>query len=285
MINDVALSRNRTVVCYADDTSLLDINGDLADLHELMQASEGTVADWFRANRFLLNSKKTQSIVFSLKNGDQFNFPSVKLLGFTMDRKLAWGDHIQGVCCRLNRVLFLLRSLRGCIPGAHHRMCYFAFFHSVMAYGITLWGGAAEVKRILLVQKKAIRILCGADYLANCKPLFVREHIMTVFNLYIYRSAIAAFRGLVALPTDFHRHDTRNRHRLNLPYCRLGRTQNSLAYQPVRILNKLPISARGLPEVVLRRRLRTFLHENPFYSLREFFECDTATNGVQEYSG
>ncbi|XP_039287944.1 uncharacterized protein LOC120352227 [Nilaparvata lugens] len=148
-----------------------------------------------------------------------------------------------------------------------------------MAYGITLWGGASEVKDILLVQKKAIRILCGTEFLTHCKPLFVSEKILTVFNFYIYRSAIKAFHSVCTLPTrgDVHDHGTRGRLRLDLPYCRLGRTQSSLIYQPAEILNKLPVSARTLPETVLKRRLRAFPQENPFYSMREFYDCDPQT--------
>ncbi|XP_039276081.1 uncharacterized protein LOC120349661 [Nilaparvata lugens] len=87
------------------------------------------------------------------------------------------------------------------------------------------------------------------------------------------RSAIKAFHSVRTLPTrgDVHDHGTRGRLRLDLPYCRLGRTQSSLIYQPAKILNKLPVSARTLPETVLKRRLRAFLQENPFYSMREFY--------------
>ncbi|XP_039295407.1 esterase FE4 [Nilaparvata lugens] len=158
----------------------------MTDLGGKMCASERAVADWFWANLFLLNGEKTQRIVFGLRNGVLYDFPPVKLLGFTLDRKLSWGGHIQVVCGWLSRVLFLLRSLRRCVPEAHLCMCYFAFFQSVMAYGITLWGSASEVKDILLVQKKAIQILCGAEFLAHCEPLFVNKKILTVFNLYIH---------------------------------------------------------------------------------------------------
>ncbi|XP_039296303.1 uncharacterized protein LOC111052716 [Nilaparvata lugens] len=131
-----------------------------------------------------------------------------------------------------------------------------------MAYDITLWGGASEVKDILLVQKKAIRILYS--------------HCIQFLHLQVSYKGIPQCR---TLPTrgDVHDHGTRGRLRLDLLYCRLGRTQSSLNYQPAKILNKLPVSARTLPETVLKRRLRAFLQENPFYSMREFYDCDPQT--------
>ncbi|XP_039297125.1 uncharacterized protein LOC120354283 [Nilaparvata lugens] len=204
MINDIALSRDRMVVCYADDTSLLDVGRSLDDVSTLMRASMEMAADWFSANRFLLNAEKTQTIVFSLKNGKQHDCPPVKLLGFMLDRRLSWEEHIQGVCCRLSRILFLLKGLK--------------------------------------------------------------------------RSAVNAFGDLEVQPVrgDSHEYGTRNRLRLDLPYCRLGRTQSSLVYLPGKMINKLPISVRSLPVAALKRRLKHFLQENHFYSLNEFFECDSA---------
>ncbi|XP_039296418.1 uncharacterized protein LOC120354150 [Nilaparvata lugens] len=157
-------------------------------------------------------------------------------------------------------------------------MCYFAFFQSVMAYGITLWGSSTHVRRVLLLQKRALRILCNAEHLAHCRPLFIQEGLLTVYGLYIFRSAVNAFGDLEVQPVrgDSHEYDTRNRLRLDLPYCRLGRTQSSVVYLPGKIINKLPISVRSLPVAALKRRLKHFLQENPFYSLNEFFECDSA---------
>ncbi|XP_039281650.1 uncharacterized protein LOC120350825 [Nilaparvata lugens] len=121
-----------------------------------------------------------------------------------MDRRLSWEEHIQGVCCRLSRILFLLKGLK--------------------------------------------------------------------------RSAVNAFGDLEVQPVrgDSHEYGTRNRLRLDLPYCRLGRTQSSVVYLPGKIINKLPISVRSLPVAALKQRLKHFLQENPFYSLNEFFECDSA---------
>jgi hypothetical protein len=42
------------------------------------------------------------------------------------------------------------------------KLIYFAYFHSVMEFGILFWGVSVESKKVFLQQKKAIRIMTGS---------------------------------------------------------------------------------------------------------------------------
>ncbi|XP_039284187.1 uncharacterized protein LOC111047094 [Nilaparvata lugens] len=268
----------RSVVCYADDTTFYDHGHGVDVLRAEMLETRLFATDWFSANLFLLNDDKTQSIIFSLRNGDEYDFFPVKLLGFVLDRKLSWADHIEAVCCRLSRVVFLLRKLKSCIPASYIKVCYFCFFQSIVLYGLTLWGGATDVSRLLLIQKRALMILCGAERLAHCRPLFVRERILRVFSLYVLQTLCRTHANVGELVTrqNFHPHETRGRQRLDVPYQRLSRTRSSYGHLSVRLFNKLPVMARNLPAGKFRRVLRDLLLDNPLYSLREFFMLDSS---------
>ena len=52
------------------------------------------------------------------------------------------------------------------------------------------------MQKLLFLQKKAIRIIAKADYLANTKPLFLEHKILTVNNLFNYK--------IMSLMWDFH---------------------------------------------------------------------------------
>jgi hypothetical protein len=39
---------------------------------------------------------------------------------------------------------------------------YFAYFHSIMKYGIIFWGNASYSKKIFTLQKKIVRLMAGA---------------------------------------------------------------------------------------------------------------------------
>ncbi|XP_060528297.1 LOW QUALITY PROTEIN: G-patch domain and KOW motifs-containing protein-like [Cylas formicarius] len=79
---------------------------------------------------------------------------------------------IHEVCATLSRRLFLLRHLSHCLTPAALRIAYFGLFHSVLSYGIVLWGGVGYTERAFRLQKKAVRVLCGANPIAHCKPIF-----------------------------------------------------------------------------------------------------------------
>ena len=82
---------------------------------------------------------------------------------------------------------------------------YYALFHSHLSYGLCIWGHAEEkyTEKIELAQKKAIRIISNADYLAHTKPLFKNLKILSVQQLFTHQYA--------CLMWDF-RHN-------NLPEC------------------------------------------------------------------
>lgn len=110
--------------------------------------------------------------------------------------KLDFMAHVMLTCIKLSTVLFLLRSLKVCVPRTYLKVAYFAFFQSVLQYGSCLWGGCSGLNYDLLLQKKAIRILTSSHYKAHCRPIYVQEGIMTVYNIYIYNSLLLLSMGL-----------------------------------------------------------------------------------------
>lgn len=58
-------------------------------------------------------------------------------------------------------------------------------FHAHTRYGILLWKHAAASGRVLLLQKRAIRIVCRIQPRDYCRPLFARSKLMTVYNHFI----------------------------------------------------------------------------------------------------
>jgi hypothetical protein len=66
------------------------------------------------------------------------------------------------------------------------RSVYFAYFHSVMTYGIMFWGNSSSAERIFKLQKRAVRIMKGCGLRESCREHFKDMNIFPLRSQYIY---------------------------------------------------------------------------------------------------
>ena len=104
------------------------------------------------------------------------------------------------------------------------KMIYFAYFHSVMEFGIIFWGAWVESKRIFLQQKRIIRIMTGSSTRTACKMLFPKLKILTLISRYILFLMRFLSSNLVLFTFNSSVHNINTRLRLKLwgwlPYRR-----------------------------------------------------------------
>jgi hypothetical protein len=277
MINDLSSHVGSPTIMYADDTTFINVNQDIEALKNVTCQTISEASFWFRANGFLLNENKTQNMYFSFREGLPMDDVSVKFLGLFIDSKLTWEHHINYISGKLSRVIYLLRRLVDCVPDNYVRIAYFSFFQSILMYGILLWGNSCHVKDILLLQKKAIRVITGSHFKAHCKPLFIEHKIMTVINIYIYHALIFTKNRLpnYQIRRDIHNYNTRSNKQINIPFHRLTKSKNSYEVIGQKLFNKLPLHIKDVPSNLFKKKLSYWLINNPFYSVNEFFECSS----------
>ncbi|RVE47952.1 hypothetical protein evm_007360 [Chilo suppressalis] len=68
-------------------------------------------------------------------------------LGITLDSKLQWGPHIDKLSNRLSSAAYAVMKIRQLTDVDTARLVYFSYFHSVMSYGILLWGIVRDLVR------------------------------------------------------------------------------------------------------------------------------------------
>jgi hypothetical protein len=274
MINDLPHFVNSQSILYADDTTFFNNSSELDELNTLTEDTLSQASVWFRANGLCLNDSKTQKIIFSLRNVPINESPdSIKFLGLYIDNKLSWGSHIKYLSVRLSRVIYLIRKLKTCVPDNYVRSAYFAYFQSIVSYGILLWGNSSHVQDVLILQKKVVRVITDSNRLEHCKPLFVKLGCLTIVNLYIYHVLIYIKTNLsvFSLNEDIHSYNTRSCKKINVPYCRLSRSLNSYSVLGLKMYNKLPLELTALPLNLFKNKVYNILISKPFYSLNEFF--------------
>ena len=140
----------------------------------------------------------------------------IKFLGIILDQNLTFVPHIDYLCKKLSCCIGSLNRMKNFIPHKLFNSLYHTLFESHMSYGISVWGGVGNPKleKLFVLQKRCIRMLFG-DYhkftekFMTCartrpfgeqllgdeffqkehtKPLFKKESILSVQNLYVYHS-------------------------------------------------------------------------------------------------
>ena len=70
------------------------------------------------------------------------------------------------------------------LPYAALSSLYFSLVHSRLQYGIEAWGNSNIIHKLLRIQKRAIRVIHNKEYRHHTYPLFKRNNIMKVSDLY-----------------------------------------------------------------------------------------------------
>ena len=82
-----------------------------------------------------------------------------EFLGMTLDSKLQWGPYIRALACILSSAVYAVKKIRQLTNVDTARLVYHSYFHSVMSYGILIWGQAAVIDSIFILQKRGIRAI------------------------------------------------------------------------------------------------------------------------------
>jgi hypothetical protein len=189
---------------------------------------------------------------------------SFKLLGCFISNDLKWNVHIEYVLSKISKGVGLLTCAKHYFPVYVKRMIYFAFINSHLSYCVSIWGNAAQylLTKLVVIQKKSIRMICNAPYLAHTNPLAYDLNILLLPELYKYRCAInmyCAVHNLNVLSTFdcFKRintvHNTlRSDYLLIHPHVRTVLRQKSVTINSISIWNMLT------PNVALSPSLAKF---------------------------
>ena len=133
-----------------------------------------------------------------------------KYLGILLDENLSFRYHVDYICKKLSKSLFCLRrakpllnkkALRTLYFAIFHshllRTLYFAIFHSHLLYCANIIGCASktDLKKITVLQKKAIRIISNSNYNAHTKPIFNDLKILPFDNI-LYEQKMLFMHGI-----------------------------------------------------------------------------------------
>jgi signal recognition particle subunit SEC65 len=217
-INDFFTASTLFSVLFADDATSLGKGKNLAELTTYINGELQKIANWFRSNKMAVNTAKTKFIVFRTRgkrvdpthcellfNNNEIGhvpedpnliFPitrihnegeekSFKLLGLLFDEYLSFDSHVDNLCSKIAKSLFCMNRIKNFVTTSALKMLYYAMVHSHIAYCLNVYSCAnsTTMNKLKIMQKKAIRIVCNANYLDHTGPLFKQQKILPLEEL------------------------------------------------------------------------------------------------------
>ena len=216
-INDICNASDLLkMVLFADDTNLFRSSYDLNSLCEQVSVELSKLNNWFNVNKLSLNVSKTNFIVFcgkkeikdiniKINNENIERVYSTKFLGVIIDSKLTWKDHIHKLKTRLSKCISILYKCNSVIEISTLRTLYCSLFLPHINYCCEIWGLATDslLKSIIMLQKRAIRIISKERKYAHTRNLFYNLKLLRFKDLVKLKTSLVMFKAKnVQLPSN-----------------------------------------------------------------------------------
>ena len=104
---------------------------------------------------------------------------SVKYVGVKIDTNLCWQYHVNALSVKLNGANALLFKMRKYVSCKILTSIYFAIFDSYLSYCCLVWAqNCSTIRRIVILQKKAIRIINFQPRNSHTSHLYIKSSIL-----------------------------------------------------------------------------------------------------------
>lgn len=281
-INDLplVLTKGRTVI-YADDVSVAVSGRTISEMLLNIVNVTSELNEWCKRNNMVLNKNKTVCIYFGVPSPNldllatSYNVifsKTSKFLGVNVSEKLNWLEHVKFIRKKISKAYYAILNLKNILDISGQLNVYFALVHSILSYGIVLWGNCPNAIQIFKSQKRIIRLLCNLCNRTSCKSSFVQYKILTFPCIYIYKCLLLVKQNSVAYEKNCSTHNYSTRH-ANLPRVALHATakfEKSPTYSSVKLFNKLPNTIQCLPQKQYKQQIKSLLLNKAYYSVNEY---------------
>ena len=264
-INDFQYSSEiMSFILFADDSNIFYSHQNPQSLLNIVNNEMKRVQNWINANKLSLNVGKTHYMLFSNKlkslpgnvlinNTTLSQVESTKFLGIYIDSDLSWKMHFDYLCKLLSRNTGILYKLKHDFPTRILISLYTTLILPYLNYGILAWGNGTKTQqeKILMIQKRALRNINHAGFLSHTRPLFLKNKLLRIDDIYIYNLGIfmhqlsvneipAEIAKLFEKNSSVHSYPTRQRNLFHLPRTRTLFAQKTVIYTGPKLWSDLP---------------------------------------------
>lgn len=210
---------------------------------------------------------------------------SHKLLGVTIDCQLTFDQHVENLCTKLSQRIAVLRKIRRFFPIDQRKLYYNAMIKQTMLYASTISTpcSAEKLQKVFKLQKRAARVILGADTKANSVQLFRKLDWVPFFHEAKVNRSLMVYKRLSGdcppymsqmLVRNADINERPSRHgQLNLVCPRFKRESEggrSFTVSTSRLWSTLPLDIRMKPTIKCFKKAMLDFFKNSYKRLEHF---------------
>ena len=284
-INDLPLNiSDSSVRCdlFADDSTIHTSNKNMLKIESSLQHALREVETWCDVNRMILHPSKTKSMILTTRQKHQLapltlnltindvpieQVREHKVLGVIIDEELSWESHINYICKKLSRNLYLLSKLTQFANKKTLLMFTHAHIMSHINYASSLWDGASKnnLKKLISLHRRSAKLILRSETISTDNKL-LKLNILPLHRQCLFNKAVLMFKvysnkapssisGLFSKSTN--RYGSLN---FILPKARIEICKTSLSFSGAAVWNDLPLSIKLSASIsVFKTKLHKYL--------------------------
>ena len=196
-INDVIkLSNIFNYLMYADDRTLYfnleDI--DSVNMKENINIHLEKINVWLKLNKLTVNVSETKFMIFHkrrvapqldllLNNIKIEPISNFTFLGIILDTSLSWKYHAKMIAIKITKIIGILHKFKYIFLKEMFLIIYKSLIMPHLNYGLLFWG--VKLKDIVLLQKKAIRLVTHNTYNSHTEPIFMENGLLNLVDMFL----------------------------------------------------------------------------------------------------
>ena len=273
-------------IIFADDTNIFYLNDDPDTLVKVVNEELCKLNMWFKINKLSLNVSKSNFMVFGnksmlpkpvlLNNVPLTQVKVTKFLGVHIDSRFIWDKQINIVKRKLYNVIGVINRIKEKVDSDTLITIYNTLMLPHLSYCCEIWGNTycSRLKDIVVLQKRAIRLVNKVDYKAHTSPIFKKYRVLKFNDLIDFNTCIIMYKasnnmlpvnvqGQFKKNKEVHSYGTRNQEKLHVKPVKSTLKHKSVNNKGVKLWNNLDEHIRSAVSINLfKKRLKNkFIQE------------------------
>ena len=175
---------------------------------------------------------------------------------------------------KISKSIGVIYKASFCLPTSSLLTLYYSVVYPYLVYCVSVWGSTypSNLKHILVLQKKVVRIISGRAFDAHTEPIFKQLKILKLCDIFRFQVGkimfsfqenwrlLIAFNNLFMIRSQLHSYNTRNSSSFYTFSCRTNIRQFAIGTQGPRLFNSLNSEICNAANISLfKSKLKTFL--------------------------